>query len=136
MCALTRITTGGRVSPVSSDVVFFNHLSRDVGGGIPKPFSFLHETLHKKSGKKRGKKNCPEENNSGSSRVPPKIIKMLEFHNFGIPFGIRITVRRVINATGGQKLGSACGDTELVGYLTTQPADGPSAFGPGHSDHT
>ncbi len=33
-------------------------------------------------------------------------------------------------------MGSPCGDTELVGYLATQPVVGPSAFGPGHSDHT
>jgi hypothetical protein len=65
-------------------------MSSDVGTDIPKPLS-LSLTLHKKSGKKRGKKNCPTENNSGT-RVPPKIIKMLEFRNFGIPFDIGITV--------------------------------------------
>jgi hypothetical protein len=80
---------------VSSDVVFFNHLSSSVGGDIPKPLSFLDATLHTKSGKKRGEKNCPTENNSGALRVPPKIIKMSEFHNFGIPFGIRVTVVQV-----------------------------------------
>ncbi len=47
---------------------------------------------HTLRGKKKGKKNCPTENNSGALRVPPKIIKMLEFRNFGIPFRIGITV--------------------------------------------
>ena len=65
-------------------------LSSVVGRGIPKPLS-LRLTLHKKSGKKRGKKNCPTENNSGTHPVPPKIIKILEFRNFGIPFDIGIT---------------------------------------------
>ena len=40
LCVITCTTTGGRVSPVSSGVVFFNHVSSDVGG-IPKPLSFL-----------------------------------------------------------------------------------------------
>jgi len=43
----TRTDTGGRVSPVSSDVDFFNHLSRYVGD-IPLNLSlFLHVTLKK-----------------------------------------------------------------------------------------
>jgi hypothetical protein len=66
-------------------------LSSAVGRGIPKPLS-LRLTLHKKSGKKRGKKNCPTENNSGALRVPPKTIKMVEFRNFGISLVIGITV--------------------------------------------
>jgi hypothetical protein len=66
-------------------------LSSAVGRGIPKPLSFSL-TLHKKSGKKRGKKNCPTENNSGALRVQPKTIKMVEFRNFGISLVIGITV--------------------------------------------
>jgi hypothetical protein len=64
---------------VSSGGVFFNHLSSAVGGDIPKPLSFLHATLHNKSGKKKGNKRLSHENNSGTLNYFPWDILFFSF---------------------------------------------------------
>jgi hypothetical protein len=79
LCVLTCTTVGGRVSPVSSGVAFFNHLSSVVGHIPLTSLSSFSDTSKKK--------NVPK-------KVPLKIIlrsseshqiKLFEYHNFGIP---------------------------------------------------
>ena len=75
MCTLTHVEEGGRVSPLSPDVAFFNHLSIivDIPSNLP-----THDTSQCR--KKDEKKNAVAlvENNSATLGLSPRIIKFLD----------------------------------------------------------